>query len=321
MEENRISFSKKIKEELASKIEDSDLKNLAILSSFLKINGIYKIQNNITRLILKISNAKIASYILELLKKYFNFKNNLFFNKSTKLNKISFYIIDIVENVDEILDKLKIDIFNDEINPYFYTNKDLIYGYLKGAFLASGSVNSPKKSNYHLEIKTTSSNMALSLLKMVNSIKDIEFNFRISKRRNDYIIYIKKSDLISSFLIMIGAIEGCLNFEDIRVERDYSNNENRLYNLDVANYSKVLKSSKNQLEDINIIEKNIGIKNLQNDKLIELCNQRLNNKEASLDELAKKMSENLKVNVSRSNVYHLFKKIKTIADKYRSEGI
>ena len=60
------------------------------------------------------------------------------------------------------------------------------------------------------------------------------------------------------------------------------------------------------------------IKNLQNDKLIELCNQRLNNKEASLDELAKKMSENLKVNVSRSNVYHLFKKIKTIADKYRS---
>lgn len=318
MEENRISFSKKIKEELASKIEDSDLKNIAILSSFLKINGIYKIQNNKTRLILKISNAKIASYILELLKKYFNFKNNLFFNKSTKLNKISFYIIDIVENVDEILDKLKIDIFNDEINPYFYTNKDLIYGYLKGAFLASGSVNSPKKSNYHLEIKTISSNMALSLLKMVNSIKDIEFNFRISKRRNDYIIYIKKSDLISSFLIMIGAIEGCLNFEDIRVERDYSNNENRLYNLDVANYSKVLKSSKNQLEDINIIEKNIGIKNLQNDKLIELCNQRLNNKEASLDELAKKMSENLKVNVSRSNVYHLFKKIKTIADKYRS---
>ncbi len=318
MEENKISFSKKIKEELASKNEDSDLKNLAILSSFLKINGIYKIQNNKTRLILKISNAKIASYILELLKKYFNFKNNLFFNKSTKLNKISFYIIDIVENVDEILDKLKIDIFNDEINPYFYTNKDLIYGYLKGAFLASGSVNSPKKSNYHLEIKTTSSNMALSLLKMVNGIKDIEFNFRISKRRNDYIIYIKKSDLISSFLIMIGAIEGCLNFEDIRVERDYSNNENRLYNLDVANYSKVLKSSKNQLEDINIIEKNIGIKNLQNDKLIELCHQRLNNKEASLDELAKKMSENLKVNVSRSNVYHLFKKIKTIADKYRS---
>ena len=318
MEENRISFSKKIKEELASKIDDSDLKNLAILSSFLKINGIYKIQNNKTRLILKISNAKIASYILELLKKYFNFKNNLFFNKSTKLNKISFYIIDIVENVDEILDKLKIDIFNDEINPYFYTNKDLIYGYLKGAFLSSGSVNSPKKSNYHLEIKTTSSNMALSLLKMVNSIKDMEFNFRISKRRNDYIIYIKKSDLISSFLIMIGAIEGCLNFEDIRVERDYSNNENRLYNLDVANYSKVLKSSKNQVEDINIIEKNIGIKNLQNDKLIELCNQRLNNKEASLDELAKKMSENLKVNVSRSNVYHLFKKIKTIADKYRS---
>ena len=318
MEENKISFSKKIKEELASKIEDSDLKNLAILSSFLKINGIYKIQNNKTRLILKISNAKIASYILELLKKYFNFKNNLFFNKSTKLNKISFYIIDILENVDEILDKLKIDIFNDEINPYFYTNKDIIYGYLKGAFLASGSVNSPKKSNYHLEIKTTSSNMALSLLKMVNSIKDIEFNFRISKRRNDYIIYIKKSDLISSFLIMIGAIEGCLNFEDIRVERDYSNNENRLYNLDVANYSKVLKSSNNQLEDINIIEKNIGIKNLQNDKLIELCNQRLNNKEASLDELAKKMSENLKVNVSRSNVYHLFKKIKTIADKYRS---
>ena len=318
MEENKISFSKKIKEELASKNEDSDLKNLAILSSFLKINGIYKIQNNKTRLILKISNAKIASYILELLKKYFNFKNNLFFNKSTKLNKISFYIIDIVENVDEILDKLKIDIFNDEINPYFYTNKDLIYGYLKGAFLASGSVNSPKKSNYHLEIKTTSSNMALSLLKMVNGIKDIEFNFRISKRRNDYIIYIKKSDLISSFLIMLGAIEGCLNFEDIRVERDYSNNENRLYNLDVANYSKVLKSSKNQLEDINIIEKNIGIKNLQNDKLIELCHQRLNNKEASLDELAKKMSENLKVNVSRSNVYHLFKKIKTIADKYRS---
>lgn len=317
MDENKKSFSIKVKEELSNEIELNYSKSIAILSSFIKLNGIYKIQNKKEHLILKINNQKVTSYIHLLIRKIFNIEPEFLLLNESKLNKKKYYVIDINKNINEIFEKLLINPLDDYINNYFFSSNDLIYGYIKGAFLASGSINSPINSNYHLEIKTISSNFAISLQSMLNKLKEIQFNFRLTKRRNEYILYIKKSDLISSFLIMIGAVDSCLEYENIRIERDFSNIENRLFNLDSANYSKMIKSSSDQINDIKIIDKNIGIKNLNNEKLVLLCNERLQNPEVSLLELSKILSHKLNFSVSRSNIYHLFKKIKNIADKYR----
>ena len=85
---------------------------------------------------------------------------------------------------------------------------------------------------------------------VVNSLDELAFNMRLIKRRNKVVLYLKKSDLISSFLVLIGAVESCLNFENTRVERDFANIDNRMFNLDGANYGKTIATSKKQIEDI-----------------------------------------------------------------------
>ena len=104
-----------------------------------------------------------------------------------------------------------------------------------GAFLAAGSVNSPETSNYHLEISLNSENYAKWLSKLFARYKNSNIEPKIIKRRDKYVIYFKKSDQISNFLIIIGAVSSCLEFEDVRANRDLINNANRLTNMDTAN--------------------------------------------------------------------------------------
>ena len=85
-------------------------------------------------------------------------------------------------------------------------NDDTISGYLAGAFLASGSVNSPSTSNYHLEIALNSENYAKWLSKLFGKYKNGDIEPKITFRRDRYVIYFKKSDQIANFLIMIGAV-------------------------------------------------------------------------------------------------------------------
>ncbi|MEG1222403.1 MAG: DNA-binding protein WhiA [Bacilli bacterium] len=314
-----ISFAERIKDEIVTNVDVSDDRKLAILASFLKINGCLKIHDGKEFIVVNTENSKIAKFIYQLVSTYFHFEPHFSFERSSLLAKKTRYSVIIDEKIEEILERLKLDFISSSIDSSFLSSDQVRFGYIAGVFLSSGSCNSPASSNYHLELAFLDGTFALQMQKLINELKVASFNMRLIKRRNQFVLYLKKSDLISSFIIMIGAVACCMEFEDIRVERDFTNNDNRLFNLDNANMKKTIDSSTEQIENIKYLKENIGLDHIENEKLKVLCEIRLNNKEASLQELARELGERLEKNISKSNVYHLFIKIEQMVAHYKGE--
>lgn len=314
--ENKLSFTKQIKEEICSNLQISEDRKRAILSAFIKNVGIFKIANHNYILVLKTDSSKTAKFIYKLVNDLFNIQCKFAYEINRKFKEKTYYVLRIENKVEEMLEYLKIDMFDKDIDKLFYENEDLMYGYICGTFMANGSCNDPSSSNYHLEMAFSEPELAVATQNMVNSLEDLAFNMRLIKRRNKVVLYLKKSDLISSFLVLIGAVESCLSYENTRVERDFANIDNRMLNLDGANYVKTIATSKKQIEDIKKLDEIIKIENLPNEKLRELCKLRLENEEASLKDLSFMMGQNLGYSVSKSNVSHLFKKIEEMVERY-----
>lgn len=230
-------------------------------------------------------------------------------------------MIEIADASETIMDDLEISFLEGKISKNIVKNDDTISGYLAGAFLAAGSVNSPITSNYHLEIALNSENYAKWLAKLFAKYKNSNIEPKITHRRDEYVIYFKKSDQISNFLIMIGAVSSCLEFEDVRANRDLMNNANRLTNMDTANMKRTIETGTRQVEEIKIIDQLLGIDNLGNLKARELCKLRLANEAASLQELADLMSEKFKKTITKSNINHLFRSIHEFYERLNHDNI
>lgn len=312
-----ISFSQKIKEELCANEYLSKDRLKALLSAYLRINGHLVLNNKKTLLVFETQNGKIAKFIYQTIGEFYRAPVFFTYEKKTRFSKNLIYKTTIEEMGEEILEDLDISFLEEKISKKIVNNDDTISGYLAGAFLASGSINSPRSSNYHLEISLNSENHAKWLAKLFLRYKNTNIEPKIIKRRENYIVYLKKSDKIADFLVMIGAVNSCMEFENIRVDRDYLNITNRLSNLDTANMLKTVKTAEKQIKWIELIDQKIGIDHLSESKIRLLCRLRLENDSASLDELAYLMSEALSKTVSKSNVAHLFRKIE---EKYLRLG-
>ena len=186
--------------------------------------------------------------------------------------------------------------------------------YLAGAFLAGGSVNSPSKSNYHLEISTTNVELAKFIQKIMQ-----KFNLpaKYIKRRNNDVVYLKASDKISDFLRCVGASEAVFTFEDSRIQRDFMNSLTRLDNCELANEMKSMAAGKRQLEDIQWIENYKGLDALPV-KLQNAAYARKAMPEASLLELCEYCEEQFDETISKSGMKHRLAKLKEIANQYRN---
>ena len=306
---NKNSFTSKVKEELVSNSYPSSDRLRALLSAYIRINGSLVFRHKSTLLQLNMENAKIGKFIYQNINDIYHTNAELIVKERKNLNKSKTYMIEIDESSEEIMDDLEISFLEGKISKNIVKNDDTISGYLAGAFLAAGSVNSPVTSNYHLEIALNSENYAKWLAKLFARYKNSNIEPKIATRRDQYVIYFKKSDQISNFLIMIGAVSSCLEFEDIRADRDLNNSYNRLTNMDTANMKRTIETGKRQAEEIRIIDQYLGIDNLGNIKERELCHLRLENEAASLQELADLMSEKFKKTITKSNINHLFRSI------------
>ena len=306
---SKSSFTSQVKEELVSNTYPSNDRLRALLSAYIRINGSLVFRNKRTLLQLNMENAKVGKFIYQNINDIYNTKAELIVKERKNLNKTKSYMIEIDDNSETIMDDLEISFLEGKISKNIVKNDDTISGYLAGAFLAAGSVNSPVTSNYHLEIALNSENYAKWLAKLFAKYKNSNIEPKITTRRDQYVLYFKKSDQISNFLIMIGAVSSCLEFEDVRADRDLNNSYNRLTNMDTANMKRTIETGKRQAEEIRIIDQYLGIDNLGNIKERELCHLRLENEAASLQELADMMSERFKKVITKSNINHLFRSI------------
>jgi len=308
--EGNVSFTYIIKNELSNnEVEFEEARS--IISAFAKINGQMQIQNKQTKIVLSSESADTAKYIYKLIRKYYpQYNLSTSFVKVMKLYKATEYRINVLGDVDSFLEDIKLDLWDSKINYDLKNKPDRIRGYLIGTFLASGSCTTPESTNYHLELSVNDEKYAHEIIKLINKIKNLEFGFKITQRRTKYVIYLKKSANISDFLAYLNALNSCMEFEDIRINRDYSNSTNRLINCDTYNFNKSLETSRKQLEMIDFLDKRIGLDNLSNEKLRELCKLRRDNPETNYSELATLLAERMHKSVSKSNINHLFIKLK-----------
>lgn len=315
--EEIISFTNEIKNEITANINlDTEMKR-SLLAAFIRVNGTIKFKNKNEYLILRTENAKVAKFIYSLIKDlYEDVVVSFSFRKTMKFYKATEYLVNIINGGTTIFSSLDINLLESKINQELINKEDKIRGFLMGLFLACGSCNSPKTSNYHFEFYVSDENLAKNILKIINKIKSSQFDFKLTKRRNNFVIYLKKSDQISGFLAFLDASTCCIKFEDVRVSRDYSNINNRLIICDQYNYKKSIDKANVQIEQIKLIDKHLGIDNIINEKVQLLCKLRLKDPEASYADLSSMMSEELNISVSKSNIGHLFRKIENMAKLY-----
>ena len=309
------SFTKKVKEELCTNEYPSKDRLRALLAAYIRINGSLVFRDKKSYLTLSSENAKIARFIYETINEIYSANAHLSFRKKSNLQKNTICTIEVQEASETIMEDLDISFLEGKISKNIVRNDDTISGYLAGAFLASGSVNSPSTSNYHLEIALNSENYAKWLSKLFSKYHNSDIEPKIIKRREQFVIYFKKSDQISNFLIMIGAVMGCMEFENERVNRDIINSTNRLTNMDTANMKRIYETGARQVEEINLIDEKLGIRNITNEKVRLLCELRLENESASLQELADLLSEKMNKDITKSNINHLFRRIHEIYER------
>lgn len=318
--QDQSSFSFFIKNELAHNMVEKD-EARSILGGFLKINGSLDIIDQNTNIIFKTENNETGKFLYQLLKKYYPETSlKISFVKSMKLYKSIEYHLRIVDGAAEFLDDICFGLLDSKIPSKLKSNEEEIRGYLIGSFLASGSCNNPQSSNYHLEMSVNDEKYAQELLRLIKKIKNTVFNFKCVQRRNKYVIYLKRSDQISDFLAFLNASNSCLEFENIRIDRDFLNSTNRLMNCDANNFNKTLEISQKQIEMIKFIDQMVGIDHISNEKLSLLCMIRLNMPEANYNELAEALSEKIGKSVSKSNINHLFIRLKAFYKELGGDG-
>jgi hypothetical protein len=184
--------------------------------------------------------------------------------------------------------------------------------YLRGAFLAGGSINSPETSSYHLEIQTFSQKQAEILQKLGN---EFGLNAKVAQNKRGFIMYMKDAERISDFLRVTGATNQLFVYEDSRIKRDFLNSINRVINCDIANEKKAMDAANRQLKHIETIEA-LGNEEITK-SLKEAIFLRKTYPEATLLELASISGTHFPEPISKSALNHRFRAIKDLADIYQ----
>ena len=219
------------------------------------------------------------------------------------------YILIDLSYYDEDYNKINIP------KDYLISDEEDLRAYLRGLFIAVGSVNDPKTSRYHLELLVDNSSYANFINNILN---DHLLNSRIIKREKHYMIYIKEAEKISDFLRIIKSYNAVLYFEDIRIYRDHKNMTNRLNNCEQANIDKVFQTSNEQIHDIEKL-KEYDMLDFIDEKLKEVCKYRLKYPESSLKELSEIISLETGNVITKSGLNHRFRKIKEIASQIKEK--
>lgn len=310
-----MSFAKVIKKELHG-LKQLQCCNKAELSALLHINGSIEKNNIGMSIVFQTTNNAVMRRFIFLYKQLYKFDYTLIQKEIKQFSNKEQFIAKISESAEVLINELSLmneqAIFFQDVDASLIENECCKRAYLRGAFLASGSINSPKTSSYHLEIQSYS-------LKHANIVKDLanEFNLnaKVSKNKRGNITYLKEAERIADFLRVIGANNSLFSFEDTRIKRDFKNSINRVINCDIANEKKAMDAANEQLKNIRVIEK-YGQQKLSK-AMKEAIFLRKKYPESSLLELSYASLEHFDKQISKSALNHRFRSIKDLANKIK----
>ncbi len=333
-----MSFSTKVKEEISRHHITGRHCQIAQLLAFVLAVGEVELKDGQAKLILKTENAIVEEAIQNLIRRLFGEQIVMKqYNKYIEIDdpdmldillqtiKLSDYV-DYLE--EDWLDEDEIQAIDEDTDAYVFSRgvslqncrfpKQVVQkecckkAFLKGLFLAAGSVSDPNKA-YHFEIVLQNREIA----EVVQSlICGFSMDAKIVKRKKYYVVYLKEGSMIVDILNVMEAYVSLMDMENVRILKDMRNDVNRRVNCETANIKKTVNASRKQIEDIEYIEKTKGLKYL-NDALRQLAELRLEEQDANLTELGAMLNPP----VSKSGVNHRLRKISSIANKLREEEL
>lgn len=302
-----MSFSTNVKEDIL-KINNVDTKSLKLtLEAMLRFAGEIVISNPL-KLTFSSNSLNIVTYLVKNLKKLYDFEYEIEQRKIERFdNSVTYRVLiiganRIVEEMELTKDQTlsKEDIFEDE---------EYLISYLRGAFLARGSVNDPKSKNGHFEISSTNQSEILFIQRIMNSF---ELNARVTKRKTYTVCYIKSREAIGDLLYRLGATSTMNYYQDVLITKEIATNAKRSVNLDIANQDKTNASAHEQLKYIKYLEYNYPLQELDS-KLLMVMKVRKDHPEHSLTQLLDIIHDEYDPKLTKSGLNHRFRKLKEIA--------
>ena len=184
--------------------------------------------------------------------------------------------------------------------------------YIRGAFLAGGSISDPNKS-YHFEIVCRSIPQAEQLRDVINSF---DMDAKIVARKKYQVVYLKEGSQIVDILNIMEAHVALMNLENVRILKEMRNSVNRKVNCETVNISKTVNAAVKQLADIEYIRETAGLSYLP-ENLKEMALLRREYPDAPLAELGTYLNPP----VGKSGVNHRLRRISEMADSLRQQTV
>ena len=315
-----MSFSSQVKEELSRQMSSARHCQIAEIAAILSLCGRIHIDENENYSIrIHTENVAVARKYFTLLKNAFNIRTDISIRRNAFLKKNRTYSVMIRKHEDavRVLKAAKLVDEHGEIGENLSVVRNLVIqnpccrrAFIRGAFLAAGSISDPEKF-YHFEIACTSMEKAKQLQEVISTFS---IDAKIVVRKKYYVVYIKEGSQIVELLGLMEANVALMNLENIRILKEMRNSVNRQVNCETANINKTVSAAVKQLGDITYIRDTVGLDYLP-EALAEIARIRLEMPDATLKELG----ESLSPPVGKSGVNHRLRKISTIAETLRDE--
>lgn len=301
-----MSFTTQVKEELI----DQAVSDKNELSAIIKLSGSLGLNHQGLTLSITTENARIARYIYALFEKFYGIQPEIKYHQKTNLKKNRVYTVFVWDQVETILADLKLadSFFGIEtgMEAWMLEDDDAGRAYLKGAFLASGTIRDPESGKYQLEIYSVYLDHAQDLAQLLQKFM---LDAKTLEHKGGAITYLQKAEDIMDFLIIIGAMESKEAFESVKIMREARNDINRANNAETANIAKTINASMKTINNIIKIMDTVGLETLPVE-LQAIAQIRINHPDYSIQQIA----DSLETPLSKSGVNHRLRKLNKIAD-------
>lgn len=314
-----MSFSGKVREELAGNISPARHCQIAELAAFIGMCGTIVI-NCFDHYSIKIhsENLLVARKVFTLIEKTFNIRTDISIRRNILRQSVSYaVIVRRHEDALRILQATKMISGNKadtgDIHPFSPLVIQQICcrrAFLRGAYQAAGSMSDPKKS-YHFEIVCSSPESAEQIREVICSFG---MDAKIVNRKRSFVVYLKEGSQIVDILNVMEAHVSLMELENVRILKEMRNSVNRKVNCETANINKTVSAAVKQVEDIKYLRDTVGFDHMP-DNLVEAALARLENPDATLKELG----ASLDPPVGKSGINHRLRRLSEMADKVRQE--
>ena len=315
-----MSFSSSVKDELSRQMPGARHCPIAATAAILSLCGRVKISASDHFWIeIHTENVAVARKYFTLLKKTFNIRTDVSIRSGINPGRSRTYIVAVREHEEalKVLQAVKLINSQGEIGENLSLIRNVVLqnaccrrAFIRGAFLAAGSISAPEKF-YHFEIVCPTEPKAEQLK---NIIATFDIEAKIVPRKKYYVVYIKEGSQIVDILNVMEAPVSLMELENIRIVKEMRGSVNRQVNCETANINKTVSAAVKQIEDIRFIQSVAGLSGLP-ESLQEMARIRLERPEATLKELG----EALEPPVGKSGVNHRLRKLSLVAEELRQQ--